>query len=214
MAGEPAPGAAFLASGTWLLVGAERPDPDTSVEARRANFTNEAGVLGGTRFLKNVPGFWLIEQCRQQWGHPPIGELLAAAAAVAGGPCFDPQDPQLLAPSDMEGTVRRLAGLASSAGRDVVTRCVVDSMVAGAVSALEQLARLSAAPVSELHLLGGGSRDDLFVRLVHEQTGFPLLRGPAEATAIGNALVQGVALGCYADLVEARRAVDTRGRVA
>ena len=82
--GVPGPGSVVVSSGTWVLVGAERPAADTSEKARDANFSNEAGALGGVRFLKNVTGFWLLEQCRAAWGNPTVEELVAAAAGVRG----------------------------------------------------------------------------------------------------------------------------------
>ena len=94
---------AFVSAGTWVLVGVERPEPNTSEAARFANFSNELGAVGGYRFLKNVPGFWLLEQCRAAWGNPTVEELVAAAADVRGpARTVDPADARFLAPADME----------------------------------------------------------------------------------------------------------------
>ena len=99
--GVPGPGSVVVSSGTWVLVGAERPAADTSEKAREANFSNEAGALGGVRFLKNVAGFWLLEQCRAAWGTPTVEELAAAAAASAGrkGPWIPPMPASWLPPT-------------------------------------------------------------------------------------------------------------------
>src|SRR4029453_7644371 len=95
--GVPGPGSLVVSSGTWVLVGAERPAADTSGKARAANFSNEAGALGGVRFLKNVTGFWLPQACRAAWGDPTIAELVAAAAGVSGPVgVVDPADARFL----------------------------------------------------------------------------------------------------------------------
>lgn len=203
--GPPAPGAAFVSTGTWLLVGAERPLPDTSAAAQRANFSNEPGALGGVRFLKNVMGFWMLEQCRQAWGGSAVADLVAAAGAVpAGGPVVDATDERFLAPPDMEAEVRAAAGLRSGAARDEVVRCILDSMALSTARVLAELVELRGEPVSEIHMLGGGSRNALLNRALEEATGAPVVVGPAEATALGNGLVQGIALGWYEDLDDAR----------
>lgn len=209
MGAAPGPGSAFVSAGTWLLVGREQPEPDTGPAARRANFTNEAGVLGGVRFLKNLAGSWLVEGCRAAWGEPPLEDLLAEAEAVggtAGGPAggsgwraFDVAVPRFLHPADMLGEVTAAAGLPRDAPRSVVVRAVVESAAAGTAGVLSQL-----GGVAETYVFGGGSRSGLYRRCLATATGRPVHRGPVEATALGNALVQGIALGVYADLADAR----------
>lgn len=208
--GEPLPGAAFVSSGTWLLVGAERRAPDTSDAALRANFSNEPGVCGGVRFLKNVMGFWLLEQCRASWDNPPVAELLGAAeAAPPGGPVIDATDERFLAPADMEEEIRAAAGggLPPSAGRDRVVRCILDSLAVATARVVDELGDFLGAPVPELHVLGGGARTPFVHHLLEEACQVPVRVGPVEATALGNALVQGIALGRFSDLTEARRAL-------
>ena len=203
MGAAPGPGSAFVSAGTWLLVGREQPAPDTGPAARRANFTNEVGVLGGVRFLKNLAGSWLVEGCRAAWGDPPLDVLLAEAdgvgAAVAGRRTFDVADPRFLHPDDMLGEVTAAAGLPRDAPRAAVVRAVVESAAAGAAAVLSQL-----GGVTETYAFGGGSRSALFRRCLAAATGRPVHRGPVEATALGNALVQGIALGVYTDLADAR----------
>jgi rhamnulokinase len=195
---------AFVSTGTWLLVGREQPEPDLSPAAREANFTNEIGALGGIRFLKNLAGGWLIEQCRPAWGDPAIADLVNDAAAVAvWGPSLsvlDPGDPRFLHPDDMLGEVTAAMGLPRDAPPAVVTRGVVESLTAGTAAVL---AELPGDPPSDVHVFGG-AQSDLYRRLLAERMGVPVHAGPAEATALGNAVVQGIALGRYRDLAEAR----------
>jgi rhamnulokinase len=201
VAAMPVPGAAFVSSGTWMLVGVERPAPVLG----DVTFSNEPGVCGGVRLLKNVMGLWMLERCRTAWGGAALDAVLAAASAVpAGGPVVDARDDRFLDPADMEAEVRAAAGLPVSAGRDVVARCILDSLAA---STTEVLAAIGA---SEVCVIGGGARNALLNRLLAEASGLPVHVGPVEATALGNALVQGIALGVFADLEEARAQVRDR----
>ena len=205
VAAGAADGEAFVSSGTWLLVGRERPEPDTSEDARLAGFTNEQGALGGIRFLRNVAGWWLLEECRRGWGGPAIDELLQAAAeAPADVPVFDATDERFLAPPDMEAAVRALAGLPSDAGRPAVVRCIVESMAATTVAVVRRL-----GAVSGIRVFGGGTRGRLYLEALRARSAIPVSVGPVEATALGNALVQGVALGLYGSLSDARAILAT-----
>ena len=197
VAAMPRPGAAFVSSGTWMLVGIERPEPVLD----DPTFSNEPGVAGGVRLLKNVMGLWLLERCRAQWDNPPLDALLREAEAVRDAPVIDARDERFLTPEDMEAEVRAAAGLPESAGRDVVARCVLDSLAASAAGVLDELG------ATELCVIGGGAQNALLNRLLGEASGLPVHVGPVEATALGNALVQGVALGVFEDLAAAREAL-------
>lgn len=199
MAPSPARSAAFVSSGTWLLVGREQSEPDLSETARRANFTNEAGALDGIRFLKNLAGWWLLDGCRPAWGDPSMDDLLCAAAATEPGPCLDVTDPRFLHPDDMLREVTTAAGLDQAASPPTVVRCILDSMAAGTAAVIDSL-----GGITEVNVFGGGAQAALYRRLVAERTGLDVVSGPVEATALGNALVQGVALGAFDDLAEAR----------
>ena len=201
MGAAPTAGSAFVSAGTWLLVGREQPEPDTSEAARLANFTNEAGCLGGVRFLRNLAGSWLIEGCRPAWGDRPVDELLAAAEASTAPPgaIVDVADARFLHPEDMLAEVTSAAGLARDASPAVVVRVVVESAAAGTADVLRRL-----GGVTDVHVFGGGSQSELYRRALAERSGVPVHAGPVEATALGNALVQGVALGVFADLADAR----------
>lgn len=194
--------AAFVSSGTWMLVGIERPEP----ELGDMTFSNEPGVAGGVRLLKNVMGLWMLERCRSQWGQPPLDELLRAAADAYSGRLVDARDQRFLAPADMEAEVRAAAGLPASAGRDVVARCILDSLAAASADVVRELG------AREVCVIGGGAQNELLNRLLAEASGLPVHVGPVEATALGNALVQGVALGTFADLDDARDAIRAAAR--
>ncbi len=201
-------GTAFVSSGTWMLVGAERLLPDVSEAAREANFSNEPGVLGGVRFLKNVMGLWMMQQCLAAWGDPPLEPLLAAAElAGGGGPVVDATDERFLAPSDMPAEVRRAAGLPDDVERAVIVRCVLASLAAATARVVDELEGFLDSPVRRIHVMGGGARNTLLNRLIAEAAARPVTVGATEATALGNALVQGIAIGAYADLPAARAAL-------
>lgn len=198
-------GAAFVASGTWFLVGAWRAEPDTGAAAQEANFTNEPAVGGGVRFLKNVTGLWLLEQCRSaRPGWPAAAEAAQAAEKVPPGPLVDPEDPALHDAGDMAGAICRAAGLGEDAPPEVVVRCILDSVAAATARTLRKLGELTGQPVRTVHLIGGGVHIPLLRRLVAEASGATVVPGHAEATAQGNALVQGVAIGRFPDLAAAQ----------
>jgi rhamnulokinase len=193
----------FVSTGTWLLVGREQPDPDLSDAARAANLTNEIGATGGVRLLKNLAGAWLLEQCRPAWGGPSIAALIDEAAAIGDVPAarLDPSDARFLHPEDMLGEVTGALDLSRDTPPAVVTRLVVESLAAGTAGVL---AGLPGAGPSDIHVFGG-AQSALYRSLLAERSGLPVHAGPGEATALGNALVQGIALGVYADLADARR---------
>lgn len=209
--GVPSPSTAFVSSGTWVLVGLERPVADTSDAAREANFSNEHGAMGGVRFLKNVMGFWLLEQCRSAWGGPPIEELVAAAATVDdGGRTFDVNDERFLRPLDMDLAVRNASGLGATGSRAQVTRCILESIAGATAAVVTEIGHLVGRPVQDLFVVGGGTRMELMNELYRRHTGLPVTVGSPEATALGNAMVQGVAVGRFSDLRDARRCLTTK----
>jgi rhamnulokinase len=204
--GAPGPGSVVVSSGTWVLVGAERPTADTSQKARDANFSNEAGALGGVRFLKNVTGFWLLEQCRAAWGNPTVEELVAAAAGVRGPVrTVDPADARFLAPADMEAEIRAAAGLGTAASRAEVVRCILESIASATARVADELVAVTGTQVDELLVVGGAARIRLMNELYGRHAGVPVTVGSPEATALGNAVVQGLALGQFERVGDARR---------
>ena len=193
----------FLSAGTWFLVGVERPAADTSETARAANFSNEPGAVGGYRFLKNVPGFWLLERCASEWGDTTARELLdLPGAGEQIGNVFDVREERFLAPERMTDEVRTAAGLAADAPRAAVVSSIVRSIAAGVASVIDELRSIQ--PLSELAIVGGGAASPVVRGAVEETAGVRLVAGPAEATALGNALLQGVSLGRFSTLGAAR----------
>lgn len=211
----PSPSTIFVSTGSWIIVGVERPEADTSEVARASNFSNEAGALGGVRFLKNVIGLWILEGCRSSWGDPSMGELIEGAGAIDEPvPTFDASDHRFLNPDDMAEEVRKAAGLSEDASREVVVRVVLESIVAGIADVVQELSTVTGSSMSRLSVVGGGARLHLLHELLAERTGLEVVVGSPEATALGNAVVQGLALGHFADLSQARDWVDaTRERV-
>jgi rhamnulokinase len=199
-------GSAFVASGTWMLAGIERSEPDTSDWARQRNFTNEAGALGGTRFLRNVTGFWLLEQCRVHWGHPPIDTLLADAERTAPDVALvDVDHESLRAPDDMLAEYTHLAGLPRDAAPGVVTRSIVESIASKTTEVVGQLSEVE--DFDDVVLFGGAARMALLRDRLATRTGLSVRIGPVEAAAVGNAVVQGLAIGAFTDVAQARRAI-------
>jgi rhamnulokinase len=197
----------FAASGTWMLAGVERPRPDTSDWARERNFANEAGAVEGIRFLRNVTGFWLLEQCRPAWGDPDIGELVAAAEQhEAGVPVIDVDDDRLRAPDDMLSVYTELAGLDRDAAPGLIARSIIESIAAATATVAGELAEVAA--FDDIILFGGAARMGLLVRRLSELAEREVRTGPIEAAAIGNAIVQGVTIGRFGDLEDGRARID------
>jgi rhamnulokinase len=199
---------AYISCGTWSLVGVELPGPVLSDGSRTANFTNEAGVDGTIRYLRNVMGLWLLQESLREWGSPDLGPLLAAAAEV---PAFrsvvDPDAPEFLPPGDMPGRIAAYCertGQPAPESRAGTVRCILDSLALGHRAALRQAMNLSGREVDVIHLVGGGSRNELLCRLTADACGLPVVAGPVEATALGNVLVQARAFGNVKDLAEMR----------
>jgi rhamnulokinase len=200
MAAHPSPNTAFVSAGTWFLVGRELAAPDTGESAQAANFSNERGTFGSIRFLKNLIGMWLLEECRRGWGDPPVEDLLDAAAAVRTPvPVIDVNQPELLAPDDMAATLRAMAGLPADVERGVIVKVILDSIAEGVTRIVEDL-----DPVDDITIFGGASRSALLCDTLSDRSGRAVRTGPPEATALGNALTQGVALGAFATQEEAR----------
>ncbi|MFC4857663.1 rhamnulokinase [Actinophytocola glycyrrhizae] len=197
--GVPAQGErfAYISCGTWSLVGVELAAPVLTEAGRAANFTNELGVDGTVRYLRNVMGLWLLQECVREWG-ADTGELLRAAAARPRGAVIDPDDPVFLPPGDMPA---RIVAACERAGQPVPTdrpgivRCVVDSLADAHRRAVEDARALSGKVVDVVHIVGGGARNSLLCQLTADACGLPVVAGPVEATAIGNVLVQARALG-------------------
>lgn len=204
-----------VSTGSWVIVGVERAAPETTPTARASNFSNEAGALGGVRFLKNVVGFWILEQCRGAWGDPDIEDLITEAEMVEGKvPVFDASDHRFVGPDDMLEEVLTATGLAPNAPRGVVARSIIESIVEGVVSVVAEIEIATAMEPENLVIVGGGARIPLLASLLEERSGLEVVVGSPEAAALGNAIAQGIALGRFTDLVEARRWLAPSGVAA
>lgn len=213
--GGSLPDHAFVSAGTWLIVGREQPHPDTSDEARRAGLSNEQALPHGIRLLANVAGWWLVDECRRIWGGGDVDALLADGARAQLPPrTFDATDDRFLAPADMAREIRAAAGLDETATPAEVTRAAVEAMAATTATVVDSLPPRDGSPVAGIRVFGGGSRSQLFLESLRRHTTLPVSIGPTEATAMGNALVQAVALGAYRDLDEARATLRIRQEVA
>ncbi len=206
----------YISCGTWALVGCERSAPVTNSEALAANVTNELGVEGSTRLLKNVTGLWLLEECRRWWtAHgeaSSAGDLVAAAEHVPGGrSVVDPDDPRFAAPGDLPA---RIAAVCAESGQPApatpaeTTRVILDSLALTWRRTVATIERVSGRPAERIHLVGGGSAIPLLRRLCASVCERPVLAGPSEATVVGNAIVQATATGALADVAHGRRLVE------
>jgi rhamnulokinase len=204
--------AAILSSGTWSLLGLELPAPVLSEAAREANLTNERGIDGTTRLLKNVMGMWLLEECRRDWAKggeaASYDELLRLAAAASPDVAlFDPDDDAFLAPGDMPAritTVCEERGQAPAYDPGSLVRSIFASLACKYRWVLERLEAVSGREVRRIHVIGGGARNAMLCRLTADLTGREVLAGPVEATALGNVLVQARAAGELGSLADLR----------
>lgn len=186
---------AYISSGTWSLVGLELAAPILSDAARAANFTNELGVDGRTRFLRNVGGLWLLQECLREWGRDDLDRLLAGARrAGPGGPTFDVDDPAFIPPGGMPARIAAAVDEPDLTA-DRTVRCVLDSLAVAYARTVDRAAALSGRRVDVIHVVGGGARNELLCQLTADATGRPVLAGPVEATALGNVIVQARARG-------------------
>ncbi len=207
---------AYISCGTWSLVGVELAQPVLSEASRLASFTNEAGVDRTIRYLRNVMGLWLLQESLRAWAaaglQVSLGEVLdLAAAAEPLRAVIDADDMEFLAAGDMPA---RIAAACARTGQPVpaepgqTARCVLDSLALAHRRAIRQAQQLSGRTVRVVHMVGGGARNALLCQLTADACGLPVLAGPAEATALGNALIQARAHGAApADLAGLRSLV-------
>ena len=218
-AAVPADGGSFayVSCGTWSLVGMELTEPVLTAASRRANFTNEIGIDGTIRYLRNVMGLWLLQESSRAWaaagaGAPADQDELAAQAARLPPLRFliDPDDPVFLPPGDMPVRIAAACealGQSPPEGPAQVTRCILDSLALAYRRAVIEVQELSGRHVDTVHVVGGGARNALLCQLTADACGLPVVAGPAEATAIGNILVQARALGAAPGDLDGMRAL-------
>ncbi|OUP03556.1 rhamnulokinase [Anaerofilum sp. An201] len=214
VAAMPAPDkdAAFLSCGTWSLLGCELDAPVLTEQSRLLALSNEQGANGKVNYLKNIIGLWLIQESRRQWrregqeySYADLETLALEAAPLRS--FIDPDDPAFTPPGDIPGRVRefcRRTGQPVPETVGEIMRCIYESLALKYRFALDQLSQATGKNFSSLHILGGGTKDGLLCRMTADCTGIPVIAGPVEATALGNILIQLVALGEVKDIEEGR----------
>ena len=214
VAALPARGPSFgyIVCGTWSLVGVELATPITTTEARLAGFTNEAGLDGTFRFLRNGTGLWLLQACRRSWGESVSYSDLAAQAveAPAFATLIDPDHPGFLPVGDMPARIVDFcvrSGQSPPADRAAMVRCVLDSLALSYRRTVDLAESLVGRRVEALHLVGGGSANDLLCQTTADVTGRVVLAGPDEASGIGNLLIQAIAQGELSSMADLRAVV-------
>jgi len=204
---------AYVSSGTWSLVGLELAAPVLAPSARAAHFTNELGVDGRTRFLRNVGGLWLLQECLLTWERDDLDRLLAEAAALPpDGPRVDVDDPSFIRPGRMPERIVAAARRGALEPVEIV-RCILDSLADAYAGAVRDAAELAGAPVEVVHIVGGGSQNALLCQLTADAVRLPVIAGPVEATAIGNVVVQARAHGAHTSLEAMRAGIAASSRL-
>ena len=218
VAAVPARGGAFayVSCGTWSLVGLELDGPVLTEASLRANFTNEAGIDGTVRYLRNVMGLWLLQESARAWAAAGLAVSVERLVAQAAREeplrfVFDPDEPRFLPPGDMPARIgaacRELGHREGPEGPAVLTRAILDSLALAYRRAVIDAQRLSGRAADTIHLVGGGARNELLCQLTADACGLPVVAGPAEATAIGNILVQARTLGAAPASLDGMRAL-------
>lgn len=206
---------AFISCGTWSLAGLELDSPILSEESKQANFTNELGVDGTIRYLKNIMGMWIFNGCVNQWKKTDPGLSIAQVVSLATSAApfrtiIDVNNPIFATPGDM---IARIDSLAENSGqprpRDIgeYARCVIESLALAHAKTIEQATRLAHKDIDVIHIVGGGSRNKLLCQLTADACGVPVVAGPTEATALGNILLQARTARSISDSLIALREV-------
>ncbi len=205
---------AYLSSGTWSLMGIEVEQPIINDDSYAHNFTNEGGIEGTTRFLKNITGMWILEQCRKEWSkqgkeysYPVIVEM---AQSTQFGSLINPDDPRFANPESMLQSINDylLEGNQPLPTNDSdVVCCIFRSLANRYGEVLDILRSMSPFEIEKLYVIGGGAQNALLNQLTANAIGIPVVAGASEATAIGNIMVQAKACGLYADRWQMREAI-------
>lgn len=207
---------AYLSSGTWSLMGIEVEEPIITNESYEMNFTNEGGVDGTTRFLKNITGMWILEQCRKEWEaegkiytYPRIVEMSNSVEGFQS--LIDPDDESFAHPESMTAAIIRYCQKTKQkfpADDAEFIRCIFDSLALKYKYVLECLKKMAPFPIEKLHVIGGGSQNKLLNQATANSIGMPVVAGPSEATAIGNVMMQAKGIGLVGSLQEIRRIIS------
>lgn len=206
---------AYLSSGTWSLMGIETEEPVITKESYENNFTNEGGIEGTTRFLKNITGMWLLEQCRKEWEkagrtytYPDIVRMAEQATPFTR--FVNPDDPRFANPPSM---TKAITGYCEATGQPVpvtdadFVRCIFESLALRYNRVIGMLKEMAPFRIERLHVIGGGSKNTLLNQFTANAIGMPVIAGPSEATAIGNAMIQARSAGVVSNRWEMRRLI-------
>lgn len=205
---------AYLSSGTWSLLGIESPVPVVSEKTLEMNFTNEGGVEGTTRLLKNIMGMWLIQECKRIWDEEKEldwHEIVEICNAVEPFNCLiNPDDPMFLNPGNMPKAIQeycKKTGQQIPETKGEIARCIYDSLVLKYKFTIKQIESVTGIKIEKLHIIGGGAHNKIMNQLTADAIGIPVFAGPTEATAIGNVMMQAKAIGAVNSLSEIREVV-------
>ena len=207
---------AYLSSGTWSLIGIESEKPILTEEAMKCNFTNEGGVDGTIRFLKNITGLWLLQESKRIWDKEKeysFSELVSMAAQAEGFKAFiDPDAPYFFAPENMPEAIKAYCKktnqhIPASVGE--ITRVIFESLALKYRFVLELIEKIAHKKINKLHIIGGGSQNELLCQFAANATGAQVIAGPVEATAIGNIVMQAKTLGYFTSLKEMRQVIGS-----
>lgn len=205
----------YISSGTWSLMGVECPAPIVTPQCLARNFTNEGGVGGTTRLLKNICGLWMVQECRRSWNQAgaaytwdDLTNLAAAAPALRS--LVDVDDPSFLAPADMPRAIRdfcQRTGQAAPQSVGETVRCALESLAMRYREALGWIEELIGRRIETIHVVGGGAQNEMLCQMTADACNRRVVAGPIEATAIGNVMMQAVAAGAVASIAEAREII-------
>ena len=204
---------AYLSSGTWSLMGIEAKDAIINELSYERNFTNEGGIEGTTRFLKNICGMWIYERCRKEWTDAPKShtELQAEAMRQPAFQCFiNPDDKAFANPPSMVDAIQnycRETGQKVPEGYAEICRCIFESLAMRYRQVFDYLKEMASFPIEVLHIIGGGSLNNYLNQFTSNSLGVKVLAGPQEGTALGNIMLQAKASGEVKDIWEMRRII-------
>ncbi|GAB4112760.1 MAG: hypothetical protein Kow00103_03010 [Candidatus Caldatribacteriota bacterium] len=206
----------YISSGTWSLLGIESPVPIINEKSFQYNFTNEGSADGGFRFLQNIMGLWIIQECKRYWDER--GEVFSykelTRMAEENGPAhfgIDPSDPVFLKPGLIDDNMpERIKKYCQRTGQYIpnsiaeITRGVLESLAKTYAEKILQIEEITKRKIKEIYIIGGGSQNNLLCQLTANASGLPVFAGPVEATALGNILVQSKARGNIRSIEEGR----------
>lgn len=205
---------AFISSGTWSIMGVESPAPIVNDKSMKMNFTNEGGVEGTTRFMKNIMGMWLIQECKRIWDQERLYEwdeiVKLSSEAKAFKSLINPDDPSFLNPVSMPEAIKDFCKKTNQPvpeEKGEIARCIYDSLILKYKYTLKQIETVTGRKINKLHIIGGGAHNRMINQLTANATMVPVFAGPTEATSIGNIMYQANGLGVVASLNDIREVV-------